>query len=701
MLEGLSEIDWSRLTHPFGDACDIPDLIRDLASDDEDARSNTREMLSYRICNEAPVETIAAVVPFLIELAAHPEVEEREEILQFLAEIAGQDTEHEVHGAAVEPLGLDSPAEVERVLRRTRELAWSRAAREAVEFGLATFLNLLADEDPKVRIGAARLLAKCRGPAARLVPEMTVRVRAQADPRVRAALILAIEALAEAADQSDTVVSLFTESMRPGEAPVVRLMAALCRARSSPGPPSAGIVEILCETAAAAWRDFEDAAGSDLAYSVGEVLKGNPEARLRFLSRPLDSPDAYVRNSARHAAAQLGYDSRSITRAVGAALGQRLSAADLRGRRHITEILSGFGAAATDAIVPLVTAISDDDSQVRTNAALALAGLRDLRALPVLIERLETFRTPGVSSLTAIRDRDSLLSFVGQSLADEVFPMIADALGGFGATARAAVPLLVDLLQPPPSETLHGQHRPTSIARALGRIGPDARPAIPALIALMESCPEAQLCASIAIGCIGGPEARAAVPLLTTLFRSPDESSRIVAAEAVWRIGGDARLVLPVLFEQLRPEAPCCSMAAKVIGEIGEAAREAIPALVACVKHEDASASGRWVRLEAAIAIWRIENRVDRALPALIRSLEEPGPAIPRIVRRAAENLAEMGAEARAAIPLLRGAAASDDRSSGRQYLYHDGAISEDDAVLAAIARALRRVQGDPRAGQE
>ena len=38
MLEGLDKIDWSKLTHAYGAASDVPDLLRRLASGDGEER---------------------------------------------------------------------------------------------------------------------------------------------------------------------------------------------------------------------------------------------------------------------------------------------------------------------------------------------------------------------------------------------------------------------------------------------------------------------------------------------------------------------------------------------------------------------------------------------------------------------------------------------------------------------------------------
>ena len=38
MLEGLNSVDWGRLTHAYGEAANVPSLIRGLSSDDEEER---------------------------------------------------------------------------------------------------------------------------------------------------------------------------------------------------------------------------------------------------------------------------------------------------------------------------------------------------------------------------------------------------------------------------------------------------------------------------------------------------------------------------------------------------------------------------------------------------------------------------------------------------------------------------------------
>src|SRR5262249_17523730 len=55
MLEGLNAVEWGRLTHAYGEATDVPDLIRALSSNDEQQRDEAIEELMSRICHQGGV----------------------------------------------------------------------------------------------------------------------------------------------------------------------------------------------------------------------------------------------------------------------------------------------------------------------------------------------------------------------------------------------------------------------------------------------------------------------------------------------------------------------------------------------------------------------------------------------------------------------------------------------------------------------
>src|SRR5690348_12800500 len=89
MLEGLDNIDWQRLSHAYGPATDVPDLLRALQSPDQETREEAHTQLYISICHQGTIYNATAyAVPFLIELLNYPSVEDLESILDLLAGIA-------------------------------------------------------------------------------------------------------------------------------------------------------------------------------------------------------------------------------------------------------------------------------------------------------------------------------------------------------------------------------------------------------------------------------------------------------------------------------------------------------------------------------------------------------------------------------------------------------------------------------------
>lgn len=67
MLEGLNDINWQRLTHAYGPASDVPELIRNLTSPAPDIREQAQKGLRSTIWHQGTVyEATAYALPFLI-----------------------------------------------------------------------------------------------------------------------------------------------------------------------------------------------------------------------------------------------------------------------------------------------------------------------------------------------------------------------------------------------------------------------------------------------------------------------------------------------------------------------------------------------------------------------------------------------------------------------------------------------------------
>ncbi|BCB91162.1 hypothetical protein Psuf_084750 [Phytohabitans suffuscus] len=89
MLERLHDVDWARITHAYGPATDVPDLIEDLCATDPDRREKARWQLYGNIFHQGTrYEATAYAVPFLLEVLADPDGADKAELVLLLAAIA-------------------------------------------------------------------------------------------------------------------------------------------------------------------------------------------------------------------------------------------------------------------------------------------------------------------------------------------------------------------------------------------------------------------------------------------------------------------------------------------------------------------------------------------------------------------------------------------------------------------------------------
>jgi HEAT repeats len=243
-----------------------------------------------------------------------------------------------------------------------------------------------------------------------------------------------------------------------------------------------------------------------------------------------------------------------------------------------------------------------------------------------------------------------------------------EAIEAIGPAARAAVPVLMELLED------HCPDYQIFAAELLGKIGPDAKAAVPALIGLVESKEyNVRVNAIWTLKSIG-PGARAAVPtLLKFLHRSgvevgdvaitlarigpgekivpelvqairTENSHKLALIEALAKIGPEA---VPALVEFLgKNDATVREVAADQLAGMGPSAKTAVPALLPLLKDKDPK-----VRLAAAQALWEIEKHKAIARPLAEIVVRPMG--FWETVKDAARTLKAMGPAAREALPLL------------------------------------------------
>lgn len=149
-----------------------------------------------------------------------------------------------------------------------------------------------------------------------------------------------------------------------------------------------------------------------------------------------------------------------------------------------------------------------------------------------------------------------------------------------------------------------------------------------------------------------GGQMMAVVPRLrdaleTAVLTADDPALRSAASEALVRIGPYAHSSIPVLIDHLNDQiASVRWTSAHALGEIGPDALDALAGLTGSAYNDPSPR----VRVEAAVAIWRIDRRTRRVLRPLIDALKDPDELVRWI---AAECLGDIGPDAAEAVPAL------------------------------------------------
>ncbi len=189
MLEGLDKIEWDKLTHAYGSAEDVPELIRDLADPDEETREEAQHQLYGNLWHQGTVyQATQYAVPFLVELIDAPEVLDKDWILDYLSHLAEGHSYLDVHGPLMqESFGQDTSTE-EFQTELQEELSWVKAAHDVVYKYVNNYYRLLDDKNSEqpVRLAVLSLLGVFPEHWGAIVPRVRPYVADDADPVIRA-----------------------------------------------------------------------------------------------------------------------------------------------------------------------------------------------------------------------------------------------------------------------------------------------------------------------------------------------------------------------------------------------------------------------------------------------------------------------------------------------------------------------------------
>ncbi|MEU4353692.1 hypothetical protein [Streptomyces virginiae] len=575
----LDHVRWHDLTHAYGPAADVPDLIRALYADDGDTAEEAIHELYGNIHHQGTVYPASApAVPFLAHAVLHAPGR-RDELLMLLAVLADHD-----------PEDTESPH-------------WPGSSVAAICAELARvlpdLLPCLGDPARAVRRAALRVVAT----VARLLP---AEVRATAEHRVDE--LYATDPVAVVRADALVALSRFGREVEAYDSPFteVRLAAAMLAAERSGPPYEKRLVDVLAEDGAE-----PDPGGDDFPWTgtwssdehLTRLLTRDVDAGLTAAARWIAAGDLGSRGS------WLGRDILETWRdrepqVLGLLLAALPHQRDTRGSARCLTTISEWVERLPEPGADLRDTLhhyAHTEEETAAPALLALVRSRDPRALELVL------RNPGPQTLRAAATSfpeaaDRLVPLVRRTLADgatgnEAIALI-DALTRSGTAARQAQPELLDCLRtrraavvaarrigrggvatPETTSLLHEAAQSTdpslsaAAALALHQLTGDADPALRVFEGLLSGQGPVHwhLSSLQALGSAAAP----LLPLIEPLLTARYEWTRMAAAEAHHKVTGSPQRAVPILAALIgaTPVGLCALRALAAIGQVPEELR--------------------------------------------------------------------------------------------------------------------------------
>ncbi|MFF9483498.1 hypothetical protein [Streptomyces sp. NPDC014676] len=582
----LDAVRWQTLTHAYGPAVDVPDLIRALHQGDDTAVDEAVHELYGNIHHQGTVYSASApAVPFLAHAARHVP-RKRTELLMLLAALA----DHAPADTGSPHWPRSPVAEVCRELCRV----------------LPELLPCLTDTERPVRRAALRVVAA-------VADVLPVGLWASVEERVGE--LYAGDAVP--AVRADALVVLNRRGRKPlpfgSPWSEVRLAAATLAAERSGPPYPAELVTILAEDGAEPDPGEDDFPwpGADTPEShLTGLLTDDPDAALAVAAHWIDAGDLGSRGSwlAREITEVWRDREPEVLDLLLAALPHQR---DTRSLVHTLDVIGRWVGRLPEPGDELRDRLYDyarADGETARPALLALVRSRDPRAVDVLLRRpdAEAVRAAATvfpeagDELTAVIREELSAGATGNAAA----ALIA-ALEPLGAPARRARPELVECLRTRRAAVAAARQlglngiltgEVSSALREAGRSSDASLRAaaavahyrltgdpVPALRTFEELLSAAQGPAHWHLGRLQslGSAAAPLLPLVEPMLTARYEWTRATAAEAHHWITGSPDDAVPVLAELAGP-SPVGLHALKALAAIGRTPEELRPTLRAC-----------------------------------------------------------------------------------------------------------------------
>lgn len=603
MLAGLDDVAWAELDHAYGDADDVPALLRQAAVGGAGAREAVSGLWGSLFHQGSVYPATVAAVPFLVELARSAPTG-RDEFVWLVGMLA--DPRH--------AYGRDQPDVKAAVARHVDALA-----------------PLLTDADPQVRAAAAYVLAQLPVPSAPLRHRWAV----EQEPEVRASLLLALGHC-----DPDGSADVVADAVRHA-APTVRIAAALVLVRNrGEWPPDAvpAVVAAIDEDAKIeyAWRRHAD-------WTDELLVETDDGAAAALLAGMLQAPAAATRRAGIWAMTVRAQARRSVparllpmvaqaltdpddgvrAEAVGAL--RRGGAAAGRFADELAGIAAGYPQTTGPGFTPPYRAVETlmllGDPRWVDPVCAAAANGHDVRMR--LLGRELPWSPP---VLDAVRRR--LAELAAGGTAHPAMPLLVGVVGQWGTEAGPAVPELLAVLPYAAPEAARallriGHHDPALVphlrriaadsadpeaAAGVWRLAGDPQPLLDTmhgqLIDNTTRLPRTEHPVT-ELGALLMPLVPAARRHLTGAVAEtyPQRDVQVLAARVVAAATGEPQQVLPTVRAVLVAGGTSAGQAANLVADLADTHPAAVADLGPVLRQK---LGDQWSAVAAARALWRL-----------------------------------------------------------------------------------------------
>jgi hypothetical protein len=254
------DFDWSVVSHAYGPAIDLPDVLRALRSPEEQRRAWAVEQFAARALHQGSLyPAAAAAVPYLVELLADDDAPDRTLGHELLTAILPEQELDRLSDVGQHRLGprLHELAEQRSNRYLARQRQWlqhggyrrpkidpvCRQAYEAIRAGVPTYLRLIDHADRDARGLSAHLLSFFPQAAPQITPKIIARLVVEPDPVVGSFLCLTAGMIGDPGD-ADLVAAVTRWRDQPGRINRWTVLMGLVRLTEAPDPDA---LQQLCD----------------------------------------------------------------------------------------------------------------------------------------------------------------------------------------------------------------------------------------------------------------------------------------------------------------------------------------------------------------------------------------------------------------------------------------------------------------------